>query len=198
MDGVAFFLVGAAKSLVLVRNVAGRNWKHSASTLSHFYSGFCSREPLVRSLKPLKEKGENVFAKISYILGAGVLGLCAAIVGAQDPQDIQKDSSKFMQRKLDYTRTVVDGLATEDFQKIAKGAQDLMLLSHEADWKVVTTPEYLKMSQEFRETTERLRNQGQQKNLDGAALAYFEVTLNCIRCHKQLRGGAPIINGIEK
>jgi cytochrome c556 len=92
-----------------------------------------------------------------------------------------------MQRKLDFTRAVVAGLATEDFEKISKGAQDLMLLSHEADWKVITSPEYLKMSREFRETTERLREQGRQKNLDGATIAYFEVTLNCIRCHKQLR-----------
>lgn len=128
-----------------------------------------------------------MLTKISFIVGVSVLGVLAAMAGVQDTQDIQKDSSKFMQRKLDYTRTVVDGLATEDFAKIRKGAQDLMLLSHEADWNVVTTPEYLKMSREFRETTERLRTQGQEKNLDGATLAYFEVTLNCIRCHKQLR-----------
>lgn len=131
-----------------------------------------------------------MLTKISLVVGATALGLLAAVAGIQDSQDIQKDSSKFMQRKLDYTRTVVDGLATEDFQKISKGAQDLMLLSHEADWKVVTTPEYLKVSREFRETAERLRTQGKEKNLDGATLAYFEVTLSCIRCHKQLRGQA--------
>jgi hypothetical protein len=116
-----------------------------------------------------------------------VLGIFVATFGPQEPQDQQKNSSEFMQRKLDFTRSIVDGLATEKFEKITKGAQDLMLLSHEADWKVVTSPEYLQASREFRVTTERLREQGRKKNLDGATLAYFEVTLNCIRCHKQLR-----------
>jgi hypothetical protein len=128
-----------------------------------------------------------VITKISLAVGLGLVGVFATVSGFQETQSQQKDSSEFMQRKLDFTRAVVDGLATEDFQKISKGAQDLMLLSHEADWKVITTPEYLKMSRDFRETTGRLREQGRQKNLDGATLAYFEVTLNCIRCHKQLR-----------
>jgi hypothetical protein len=128
-----------------------------------------------------------VITKISLAVGLGLVGVFATVSGFQETQSQQKDSSEFMQRKLDFTRAVVDGLATEDFQKISKGAQDLMLLSHEADWKVITTPEYLKMSRDFRETTGRLREQGRQKNLDGATLAYFEVTLNCIRYHKQLR-----------
>ena len=130
-----------------------------------------------------------MLTKISLIVGVSLLGLWAAATVAQDSQEMQRDSSAFMQKKLDYTRTVVDGLATEDFHKISKGARDLMLLSDESNWNVITTPEYLKMSSAFRETTERLHAQGQQKNLDGATLAYFEVTLNCIRCHKQVRGG---------
>ena len=92
-----------------------------------------------------------------------------------------------MNQKLDYSREIVAGLATEDFQKISKGAQDLMLLSHEADWNVATTPQYLKASSDFRDTVGRLRDAGKEKNLDGATIAYFEVTLNCVRCHKQLR-----------
>ena len=128
-----------------------------------------------------------MFFKTILAIAVGVIGISVAISKTQEPQNQQKNSSAFMQRKLDFTRAVVAGLATEDFEKISKGAQDLMLLSHEADWKVITSPEYLKMSREFRETTERLREQGRQKNLDGATIAYFEVTLNCIRCHKQLR-----------
>ncbi len=127
-------------------------------------------------------------AKIILAIGVSTLGiLSAAFFGPQELQDTQRSSNVFMQRKLDYTRAVVDGLATENYEKISKGAQDLMLMSHEADWKVITSPEYLKMSSEFRTTAERLRDQGDQKNLDGATLAYFEVTLSCIRCHKQLR-----------
>lgn len=132
-----------------------------------------------------------MLTKISLLLGVGFCSLIATFLPIQDEDATQAPSKAagFMQRKLDFTRTVVDGLATEDYEKISAGAQDLLVLSHEADWNVITSQEYLKMSAEFRKSTERLLQQGEQKNLDGATLAYFEVTLNCIRCHRQVRQG---------
>ena len=96
---------------------------------------------------------------------------------------------KFMQRKLEFTKDIVAGLATEDFTRITKGSQDLMLLSNESNWNSINSPDYLKASSDFRETVERLRTAGKEENLDAATLAYFEVTLNCVRCHRQLRSG---------
>jgi len=120
------------------------------------------------------------------------LGLYATLFAWQDDEPkIEKSTSPFMQKKLDYSREIVAGLATEDFERIGKAAQDLMMLSHEADWNVATTPQYLKASNDFRDTTSRLRDVSHDKNLDGATLAYFEVTLNCVRCHKQLRNPTP-------
>lgn len=139
----------------------------------------------------------NALIKTTLIAVASLTGMWATIAEPQDSQALPKKASAFMQRKLDYTSQLVDGLATENFEKISKGAQDLMLLSHEADWNVVTSPDYLKMSNDFRRATERLRTQGQEKNLDGATLAYFEVTLSCIRCHKQLRSQAMKIEADE-
>ena len=108
-------------------------------------------------------------------------------VSAQQQDVIEEDTSKFMNRKLDYSREIVEGLTTENYKQITKAAQDMMLLSHEADWNVATSPQYLKASSDFRDTVSRLRDAGDSKNLDGATIAYFEVTLNCVRCHKQLR-----------
>lgn len=127
--------------------------------------------------------------KLSLLVSAVILsGVVSASFGwQQDDDQIEKNSTAFMNRKLDYSREIVAGLATEDFERISKAAQDMMLLSHEADWKVVTTKQYLKASSDFRETTSRLRDISREKNLDGATLAYFEVTLNCVRCHQQLR-----------
>ena len=118
---------------------------------------------------------------------ATLVGIAGATWGFQDSQRVETTSSRFMQRKLDYSREIVSGLTTENYRQIAQAAQGLMLLSHEADWNVITTPEYLKSSSDFRETVARLRQAGNDKNLDGATIAYFEVTLSCVRCHKQLR-----------
>lgn len=127
--------------------------------------------------------------KTFVVILASLFGIFSAGSIFQEQENIEPDTSRFMQRKLDYSRSVVSGLATENFEEIAKAAQDLMVLSHESDWQVVTTPQYLKSSSDFRETVARLRDAGKKKNLDGATIAYFELTLSCVRCHKQLRAG---------
>ena len=116
-----------------------------------------------------------------------VIAVGIFLTGFQEPQEIQKDTTPFMKRKLDSTFALVEGLAVEDYQKIAKGAQDLILFSQETDWNVIQTESYLRMSREFRESAERLRDSAHDKNIDASTLAYFEVTLNCVRCHKYLR-----------
>lgn len=125
--------------------------------------------------------------KALFLATAILFGVTAAVCPVQDQDNVELTPSKFMMRKLDYSRDIVHGLATEDYEKITQAAQKMLVLSHEADWNVITTKEYLKMSTEFRETTERLRERGREKNLDGATLAYFEMTLSCMRCHKSLR-----------
>lgn len=119
-----------------------------------------------------------------------VLAIAAGTSFATIPQQeekIEKTTKPFMQRKLDASRDIVSGLAMEDFTLISKSGQDLMLLSHDADWKVITTPQYLQLSADFRGSAGRLRDAASAKNLDGSTLAYFEVTLNCVRCHKYIR-----------
>ncbi len=123
------------------------------------------------------------------IIGSIVFACIAGAVafGVQDAQDVQLDAKKFMRKKLVSTSKIVEGLAIEDYSKISQGAQDLMLLSHESEWNVFQTPAYVRLSGEFRTSAERLRDAAKTKNLDGATLAYFEMTLNCVRCHKLIR-----------
>ena len=115
-------------------------------------------------------------------LGAGTF-----FCGLQDDLPKQPNAKSFMIRKLDDSREIIAGLATEDFDLISKSAQDLMLLSHESEWNVIQSPPYVRMSSEFRGAAERLRDNANNKNLDGSTLAYFEVTLSCVRCHKYVR-----------
>ena len=125
--------------------------------------------------------------KIVLLVTFAAVATWASSFAPQQEQVIENDTSRFMQRKLDYSREVVAGLTNEDYSQISNAAQNLMLLSQESAWQVATTPEYLKASSDFRETVARLRESGKEKNLDGATIAYFEVTLSCVRCHRQLR-----------
>jgi cytochrome c556 len=92
-----------------------------------------------------------------------------------------------MRRKLAHSEQVLAGLVTEDYQLIAQHAQHLSLLSQQTTWQVLQTPEYLDHSTEFRRAADRLTEAARKKNLDGAALAYVDVTMSCVNCHKYVR-----------
>ena len=54
-------------------------------------------------------------------------------------------------------------------------------------WNVIQTPEYQQRSDEFRRHARALTKAAQDKNLDGATLAYVQLTLACVECHKHVR-----------
>jgi hypothetical protein len=92
-----------------------------------------------------------------------------------------------MQRKLKYAQNVLEGIALNDFEKIGQNGEDLIRVSKLAEWKILKTPQYELYSNEFRRSADALATRAKEKNLDGAALAYVEMTLTCVRCHKHVR-----------
>jgi hypothetical protein len=114
-------------------------------------------------------------------------GLLAAAVFAQAPAPKADDVADFMRAKLGHSQRVLEGLSLEDYDLIARGAQELALASQASSWQVLQTEEYARQSGEFRRSCDSLRNAAKAKNLDGAALAWMEVTMKCIQCHKYVR-----------
>lgn len=104
-------------------------------------------------------------------------------VQAQEPNKV----SEFMRAKLNHSQRVLEGLAVEDFDLIAKNAQELSLLSQATTWQVLQTAEYRERSTEFRRSADALSEAARKKNLEGAALAYVDVTMKCVNCHKYVR-----------
>jgi hypothetical protein len=98
-----------------------------------------------------------------------------------------KGLKELMQRKLKFSQRVLEGLALNDFDKIAASAEELILVSKAAEWKVVKTPRYEMYSNEFRRNAETMIQNAKAKNLDGATLAYVDLTLTCVKCHKHVR-----------
>lgn len=113
-----------------------------------------------------------------FVLGLAVV----AVVGASGSAD-----NRFMRQKLEHSQRVLEGLTTEDFAKIQKGADAMAVLSQAAGWQVLRTPDYIRYSTDFQALAQRLSRAAQEKNLDAAALAYLELTMNCVNCHKHVR-----------
>lgn len=118
-------------------------------------------------------------------IGVAALGLFAAAANSQP--ESEKKVSDFMALKLEHTQAVLDGLVREDFTKIDTHAQQISLLTHDEAWQVIQTPEYRRRSDEFRRTADNIAKAAQKKNIDGATLAYVEMTLQCVSCHRAIR-----------
>ena len=101
---------------------------------------------------------------------------------------------EFMRDKLELSKRVLEGLATEDFDLIATKARRLGAMSLEPSWGLVEHPEYTRLSAEFRKNVELLGTAAQNKNLDGVTLAYVRVTMSCVDCHKFVRGKTTVGN----
>jgi hypothetical protein len=116
------------------------------------------------------------------VLAALMLGVALA-----DPKEPDNQVAGFMRLKLVHSQKVLEGLVMEDFSMIDKEAQALSLLSQDANWQVLQTPEYLQMSVEFRRTTDALSRAAREKNLNKATLAYLGMTMKCVSCHEHVR-----------
>jgi hypothetical protein len=98
-----------------------------------------------------------------------------------------EDIAALMKRKLENSQRVLEGLALNNFDKIAKHAEELINISKQAEWKIIKTPDYELHSNEFRRSVEEMVKKAKDKNLDGATLAYMDMTFSCVRCHKYVR-----------
>lgn len=94
--------------------------------------------------------------------------------------------AKFMRAKLAASQSVLEGLVTEDFDKIKPAAEKMIVMSKATEWQVIQGPVYAQYSAEFRRSCEQLIKMSNDKNLDGAALSYMHLTMTCISCHKHV------------
>jgi hypothetical protein len=129
----------------------------------------------------------TIFVALLLTLGVGLSGSGgqrkSEILAIQEPGKV-KD---LMRAKLSHSQKVLEGIATSDFDLIARHADDLIQVSKSLEWHVLKTPRYELHSNEFRGSAETLVQQAKDKNLDGATLTYVDMTLNCVKCHKYVR-----------
>ncbi len=126
--------------------------------------------------------------KIARKLLAPATVLFAVLLVAGFGQAQQRDNVRpFMRAKLVHSQKVLEGLTIENFELIAKSAGQLEVLSQDVAWQVLQTAEYRQQSLEFRRATQSLKLAADEESIDGAALAYVDVTMKCVKCHQYVR-----------
>jgi cytochrome c556 len=116
-----------------------------------------------------------------------VLVAALACVVADWRLQAQTETSKLMAKKLKSAQAILEGVVMADYKKISKNAEELIQISKTAEWQMIKRPRYEMFSNEFRRAAENLIQKSADKNIDGAALAYMEMTLTCVRCHQYVR-----------
>jgi hypothetical protein len=106
-------------------------------------------------------------------------------MGASQPPN--RDLSRLMKEKLKSSQVLMEGLALADYAKIKRSADELIQLSKTEEWMVYKTPRYQVHNNDFRRAVEAIYQKANDKNIDGVALAYVDMTLSCVRCHQYVR-----------
>ena len=118
-------------------------------------------------------------------MGALLLVLAAGttIGSAQRP-----DLGELMRQKLDHAQALLGAVVLGDHAQVERIAGELVLLSEASTWSPLQTPQYLHHASVFREAARSLAEEARARDIDGVSLAYVEMTLSCVQCHKHVRG----------
>ncbi len=125
----------------------------------------------------------NRFHKLT-IVGCVLAFATIAVTSQAQTKTVAKD---LMKLKLQSAQLTLEALALEDYEALGRHAQQLHLISQETGWNLIQTKQYQLHSSQFRRTAQRIVNAAKRKNLDAASLAYVQLTLSCIECHKHVR-----------
>jgi len=117
------------------------------------------------------------------VFASGVWLACRA----DEPPEAARGVRPFMRMKLEASSKILEGLTTENFRMIQEGAKTLHTMSAAEKWRVSNDVLYRQYSREFNQEAERLVDQANARNLDGATLTWVECTMSCVRCHKHAR-----------
>jgi hypothetical protein len=124
------------------------------------------------------------------LAGITILGLLAGCLWtmAAEPEE---SPSLWMKKKLAYNEKMLVGLVSEDFDQMAASARSMNAMNQMEKWVRGTSPEYRTQLKIFQNANEQMIRMADNKNLDGAALAYVQLTLSCVNCHKVVRDRQP-------
>ncbi len=104
---------------------------------------------------------------------------------ATPPERLKPDV--WMKRKLEFAQEILAGLTEGDFQKINDYAQMLNFVGYLSAWLRADEEDYKRQVSHFEFAARELIRQAKDKNLEGATLAYNQLTATCVQCHKVVR-----------
>jgi hypothetical protein len=100
-----------------------------------------------------------------------------------------KGGSVWMKVKLRSSQNILRGLTLGDFDLIEENARRLNNFGRLEKLVHSRNAEYQTQLKFLEHANQELMRQAKKKNLDGATLAFVQMTTSCINCHRALRDG---------
>lgn len=97
--------------------------------------------------------------------------------------------SFWMEKKLDYSKTVLESLTKGDFEQLAASAQQMQLIGKLEGFVRRKNEDYRVQLRTFEFANQELIRQAKRKNAEGAVIAFNQLTTSCVACHVLLREG---------
>jgi len=131
----------------------------------------------------------NLFVAVTILLfSPAVFGVPGHGAHDKKPSEQEKEkSSRWMKRKLEHAQNILAGLTKADFDLIADNAKSMQFLGYLEKWERADQPAYKRQVVYFEMANQEVIRQAGEKNLAGVTLAYNQLTVSCVQCHKVVR-----------
>ena len=130
---------------------------------------------------------QGIVGTLALVLLLVVAGAWARPQETRQPKEPKSFASVGMKIKLDFSKEILGDLATADFEKISKNAKAMQGLNSVEQFARGDSPNYKTHLRVFQLATNELAAAAKEENLDRATLAYTQMTINCVTCHKEIR-----------
>ena len=108
----------------------------------------------------------------------------------QAEQVEEKPMSFWMEKKLEHSQAILRGLAMGDFEDVKYNAGRLKVLNRVEGFVRRKNPDYRAHLNTFSRVSAEIERQAVKQNIEGATLAFNQLTVSCVECHKSLRHDA--------
>ncbi len=102
----------------------------------------------------------------------------------------EQPMSFWMEKKLEYARDMLGALAAGEFDEIESQADRMRLVGKIEGFVRGRSPSYASHLQSFDLATGELKRQAHAKSIEGAMLAFNQLTTSCVTCHQTVREAA--------
>jgi hypothetical protein len=114
-----------------------------------------------------------------------------AVKKSEVPQVTEgKPLSFWMEKKLDYSKSILESLTKGDFKQVAVDAEQMRLLGKIEGFVRRKNESYRGQHASFDAASQELIRQSKRENAEGATLAFNQLTSSCVACHVLLREDA--------